>query len=109
MGKVIKQRTDAPAKDGTMRGGPRPNAGRPKGVIPRGDSLDRLRERINAGRILARMGKVSEGELVIEDPAVENVRLRAGEILLRKVMPDLARTEHTGEDGGPLQIITRAE
>ena len=32
-------------------------------------------------------------------------QVTAGIALLRKVMPDLAATEHTGEDGGPVRIF----
>lgn len=105
MAKEIKKAPDRKEN----RGGVRAGAGRPKGTRPTPAQRDRLAQRINASRILTRMQKVADGDLVIEDPTVESVRLRAGDILLRKVIPDLARTEHTGEDGGPLQIVTRAE
>lgn len=31
-------------------------------------------------------------------------QIKAAEIILRKLVPDLARTEHTGEDGGPMKF-----
>ena len=34
-------------------------------------------------------------------------QLKAAEILLKKVAPDLARTEMTGEDGGPQELVIR--
>ncbi len=34
-------------------------------------------------------------------------RLKAIEILLRKSLPDLSAVQHTGDDGGPLQVIIR--
>lgn len=30
-------------------------------------------------------------------------QIKAADILLRKLVPDVARTEHTGEGGGPVQ------
>ena len=34
-------------------------------------------------------------------------QVTAGIALLKKVLPDLSSVEHTGEDGGPLQVIVR--
>ena len=31
-----------------------------------------------------------------------NTQIKAADIILRKLVPDLARTEHTGENGGPI-------
>lgn len=36
-------------------------------------------------------------------------QLKASDILLKKMVPDLARSEVTGEDGGPVQTVTRVE
>lgn len=36
-------------------------------------------------------------------------RVRAAIGLLNKALPDLARTEHTGEDGGPLKVVVKKE
>lgn len=35
---------------------------------------------------------------------MSNTQIKAADILLRKVVPDLAKHEHTGEDGGPLTV-----
>lgn len=57
------------------------------------------REKIKIGVIIDRMMKHVDGEL-----EMTNSQLKAAEILLRKVAPDLARTELTGEDGGPQEF-----
>lgn len=36
-------------------------------------------------------------------------RIKAIEVLLRKSIPDLQAVEITGEDGGPVQTVTRVE
>ena len=56
-------------------------------------------ERIRSGVILARLEKAALGELDITPAS-----LKAAEIVLRKTIPDLARTEVTGEDGGPQEM-----
>jgi hypothetical protein len=33
--------------------------------------------------------------------------LKAAEIVLRKTLPDLARTEVTGDEGGPQELVIR--
>lgn len=38
---------------------------------------------------------------------VDSGRLKAIEILLRKSLPDLSAVQHTGDEGGPLQVIIR--
>jgi len=57
------------------------------------------RERISSGVILARLEQAALGEL-----EVSAASLKAAEIVLRKTLPDLARTEVTGEDGGPQEM-----
>lgn len=57
------------------------------------------RERIRSGVILARLEKAALGELDITPAS-----LKAAEIVLRKTIPDLARTEVTGEDGKPQEM-----
>ncbi len=76
---------ESQATTGTGRGGARAGAGR-KGGQP---LPERWRARIRESGILERM-----------------VRSMA---LLNKVLPDLTRQELVGENGGPLEIITRAE
>jgi hypothetical protein len=60
---------------------------------------DNWREKIKIGVIIDRMVRHVDGEV-----EMTNSQIKAAEILLRKVAPDLARTELTGEDGGPQQI-----
>lgn len=36
-----------------------------------------------------------------------STQVTAGIALLKKVMPDLQHTEHTGEDGGPMKLIIK--
>lgn len=48
---------------------------------------------------MQRLEKAALGELEIDSN-----QLKAAEIVLRKTLPDLARQEVTGQDGGPQQI-----
>jgi len=57
------------------------------------------RERIRSGVILQRLEKAAMGEL-----EMSSASLKAAEIVLRKTIPDLARTEHIGEDSGPIKL-----
>jgi hypothetical protein len=38
------------------------------------------------------------------DNEMSNTQIKAADILLKKLVPDLARTEHTGENGGPVVV-----
>lgn len=38
---------------------------------------------------------------------MSSASLKAAEIVLRKTIPDLARTEHTGQDNGPIKMVVR--
>lgn len=60
------------------------------------------RERIRAAAILQRLEKAALGEVEMA-PA----ELKAAEIVLRKTIPDLARTEVTGKDGGDQVVVYR--
>ena len=60
------------------------------------------RERIRSGVILQRLDKAAMGEL-----EMSSASLKAAEIVLRKTIPDLARTEHTGQDNGPIKMVVR--
>jgi hypothetical protein len=60
------------------------------------------RERIKSGLILSRLEQAALGELEMSPAA-----LKAAEIVLRKTLPDLARTEVTGDEGGPQELIVR--
>lgn len=37
------------------------------------------------------------------DVEMSNTQIKAADILLRKIIPDLARSELTGKDGGPVE------
>ncbi len=56
--------------------------------------------KIQAGAILSRLVKHVNGE--IEMTASQ---IKAADILLKKTVPDLARTEVTGKDGEPQQHV----
>jgi hypothetical protein len=60
------------------------------------------RERIRTAGILERLEKAAMGET-----EVTPTQLKAAEIVLRKTLPDLARTEVTGDDGGPQELVIR--
>lgn len=60
------------------------------------------RERIKSGVILSRLEQAALGEIEMTPAA-----LKAAEIVLRKTLPDLARTEVTGDEGGPQELVIR--
>lgn len=76
------------------RGGARTGAGRPSGIHTSWskDSVDRLRGKIQTEAIIQRLARFIDGE--IEMPAAA---VTAALGLLRKIMPDTAQVEHTGE------------
>ena len=49
---------------------------------------------------MARLVKHLDGEIDLSPTQV-----RAADIILRKIVPDLARTENTGGDGGPQEFV----
>ena len=59
---------------------------------------DDWKERIRAGVIMDRLLKHVAGEV-----DMTNTQVNAAKILLSKVVPDLARTELSGEGGGPIK------
>ena len=61
---------------------------------------DQWKAKIQAGVILDRLVKHVNGE--IEMTASQ---IKAADILLKKTVPDLARTEVTGKDGEPQQHV----
>jgi hypothetical protein len=64
---------------------------------------DEVRAKIQASVIIDRMTQHFTGK--IEMTATQ---LRAGEILLDRSVPKLAQIQHTGADGGPVQLVVRA-
>ena len=63
---------------------------------------DMVREKIRASMLVNYLDK-----LAIDNQGADNsaTRVRAATTLLNKILPDLAHTEHTGSEGGPLEII----
>lgn len=43
------------------------------------------------------------------DNDMSQSQIKAAQIVLAKLVPDLNRAEHTGKDGGPMETITRIE
>jgi hypothetical protein len=63
---------------------------------------DEWRQKIRASMLINRLQDHAFGEVDMSP-----TQLKAAEILLKKVAPDLARTEMTGEDGGPQELVVR--
>lgn len=57
------------------------------------------KEKIRAGVILDRLVKHVNGEIELS-----NTQVRAADILLKKIVPDVARTEIAGDPEQPLKI-----
>ena len=57
------------------------------------------KEKIRAGVILDRLVKHVNGEI-----DMSNTQVRAADILLKKIVPDVARTEIAGDPDQPLNI-----
>jgi hypothetical protein len=98
--------------EGRLPGSPRPaGAGRKKGV-PNSVTAE-LREKITAAKPIEFLIKVCEGQRIrvgpqagpiagqFVYPSVEQ-RLRAAELLVKKILPDLTSSEITGANGAPL-------
>lgn len=63
---------------------------------------DTWREKIQAGQIMSRLLRHVEGEIELS-----STQVKAADILLKKVVPDLARTENVGNEGGPQEMVIR--
>jgi hypothetical protein len=63
---------------------------------------DAWREKIQASQIMNRLLKHVEGEIELS-----GTQVKAADILLKKVVPDLARTENVGSEGGPQEMVIR--
>jgi hypothetical protein len=57
------------------------------------------KDRISATMILNRLVSHVEGNLELSP-----TQIKAADIILKKVVPDLARTEHVGDGGGPMEL-----
>lgn len=60
------------------------------------------RDKIRVGAIMEKLERGANGQLEMTAN-----QLKAAQILLNKLVPDLARTELTGKDGGEIQLQTR--
>src|SRR5262252_8364406 len=90
-----------------------PGSGRKPGTPNR--TTAELRQQITAARPVEFLIKVAEGRRVrigpqagpglptYAYPSLEQ-RLRAAELLMKKILPDLTAAEVTGPGGGPLQV-----
>jgi hypothetical protein len=57
------------------------------------------KDRISATMILNRLVSHVEGNIDLSP-----TQIKAADIILKKVVPDLARTEHVGDGGGPVEM-----
>ena len=60
------------------------------------------KEKISATTIMNRLVKCVEGTVEMTPSQV-----RAADIILRKIVPDLARNEVTGVDQGPVELVVK--
>jgi hypothetical protein len=60
---------------------------------------DDWKDKIRAGVLMARLLGHVEGDI-----EMSATQIKAADILLKKIVPDLARTENTGPDGGPQEL-----
>lgn len=60
---------------------------------------DSWKENIRASMIMNRLVKHVEGEVQMSP-----TQIKAAQIILAKIVPDLARTEMTGPNGGPIAV-----
>jgi hypothetical protein len=65
---------------------------------------ERWREKIRLSQIINRLDQCAVGEIDMTPS-----QLKAADMLLKKLVPDLNRTEVSGPDGGPVQVqaVTR--
>lgn len=61
---------------------------------------ERWKEKIRISKIIGILDQAACGEIEMSQSALASAKL-----LLSKVVPDLARQEHTGKDGGAIEII----
>ena len=63
---------------------------------------DTWKDKIRAGVIMQRLLGHVNGKV-----DMTSTQVKAADILLKKIVPDVARTEHVGEDGGPVKTENR--
>lgn len=84
---------------------PRSQAASEAGELLKSEQV-RARAKIQVGAIIDRFQKIHRGE-VVGDPQTLGVQIRAGEVLLRKALPDLSSVEMSGPGGGELTITIK--
>lgn len=57
------------------------------------------RKKIGVGKIMDRLDQHIDGKV-----PMTSTQINAAKLVLSKMVPDLARTEHTGLEGGPLAV-----
>jgi hypothetical protein len=65
---------------------------------------DDVRKKIQASQLINVLQ-----EHALKGSDLEQSRIKAIEILLKKSLPDLTAIQLTGEDGGPVETVTRIE
>lgn len=88
---------------------PRPTYGQPNGVRLNPHQDERCRSAIKTTALLQRLNgyALEQADPQTGQPILmSDGQIRAALGLLRKTMPDLAVTTHTGPDGGPVLVIT---
>lgn len=68
--------------------------------------IEKTREKIRASMLLNRLQSFVEGKQGVE---MKPHQVTAALGLLKKVIPDLSTVALTGEDGGPVETVTRVE
>jgi hypothetical protein len=63
---------------------------------------DRWKDRIQATAIMNRLMSHVDGDLELSP-----TQIKAADILLKKIVPDLARQEHVGADNGPIELVVK--
>lgn len=62
-------------------------------------NLPQSYESQRAKQLLNRLSKCAKGEVTMDATQV-----RAAQIVINKEIPDVVRQEHTGKDGGPIEV-----
>lgn len=65
---------------------------------------DKWREKIRLSQIINRLDQCAVGEI-----EMTKNELKAADMLLKKLVPDLSRTELSGPDGGPVQHTVQTD
>ena len=91
---------------------PRPSYGQPNGVRLNPKQDERCRSAIRTTELVQRLNGFALEEIDKRSGRpieMSDTQVRAALGLLRKTMADLAVTQHTGPDGGPVLIVTGVE